>query len=77
VVAALHICAAAPNVMIQETVRGFYEGYYLDILSRSLPIHDGQATFDLGPGLGAQLRPELLARPDLRRRISNGSIERR
>ena len=59
--------------MIQETVRGFYEGYYLDILTRPLPIREGRATFDLGPGLGAHLRPEVLSRPDLGRRISNGS----
>jgi len=73
VFAALHLCAAAQNVMIQETVRGFYEGYYLDILTQPLPIRDGRATFDLGPGLGARLRPEVLARPDLQRRISGGS----
>ena len=52
VFAALHLCAAAQNAMIQETVRGFYEGYYLDMLTRPLPIREGRATFDLGPGLG-------------------------
>ena len=56
--------------MVQETVRGFYEGYYLDILTRPLPIREGRATFELGPGLGVALRPEILARPDLVRRIS-------
>jgi L-alanine-DL-glutamate epimerase-like enolase superfamily enzyme len=71
VFAALHLCAAVPNVMIQETVRGFYEGYYREILTRPLPIRDGQAYFDLGPGLGAQLRPEILSRPDLERRVSS------
>ncbi|MFI5454582.1 MAG: mandelate racemase/muconate lactonizing enzyme family protein [Isosphaerales bacterium] len=73
VLAALHLCAAAQNVMIQETVRGFYEGYYLDILTQPLPIREGRATFDLGPGLGARLRPEVLSRPDLRRRVSDES----
>jgi galactonate dehydratase len=73
VLAALHFCAAVSNVMIQETVRGFYEGYYLDILTRPLPIREGRATFELGPGLGAHLRPELLSRLDLKRRVSNGS----
>jgi galactonate dehydratase len=68
--ASLHICAAVSNVVIQETVRGFCEGYYLDILTRPLPIREGRATFELGAGLGAQLRPELLARPDLQRRVS-------
>jgi galactonate dehydratase len=73
VLAALHFCAAVSNVMIQETVRGFYEGYYLDILTRPLPIREGRATFELGPGLGAHLRPEVLSRLDLKRRVSNGS----
>jgi len=73
VFAALHLCAAAQNVMIQETVRGFYEGYYLDVLTRPLPIREGRASFHLGPGLGARLRPEVLSRPDLKRRISGES----
>jgi L-alanine-DL-glutamate epimerase-like enolase superfamily enzyme len=72
VFAALHLCAAASNVMVQETVRGFYEGYYLDLLTRPLPIREGRAYFeDLGPGLGVQLRPEILTRPDLRRQVSS------
>jgi galactonate dehydratase len=70
VFAALHLCAAAQNVMVQETVRGFYEGYYLDLLTRPLPIREGRAGFDLGPGLGVKLRPDVLSRPDLRRRVS-------
>ena len=53
VFASLHLCAAAQNAMIQEAVRGFYEGYYLDVLTRPLPIREGHATFDLGPGIGA------------------------
>ena len=59
--------------MIQETVRGFYEGYYLDLLDRPLPIREGRATFELGPGLGVKLRPDVLARPDVHRRISGGN----
>jgi L-alanine-DL-glutamate epimerase-like enolase superfamily enzyme len=70
VFAALHLAAAAPNAMIQETVRGFLEGYYLELMTRPLPVREGRAFFDLGPGLGAALRPEVLARADLRRRVS-------
>ena len=57
--------------MVQETVRGFYEGYYLDALTQPLPIREGRAFFDLGPGLGVQLRREVLARADLKRRVSD------
>jgi L-alanine-DL-glutamate epimerase-like enolase superfamily enzyme len=71
VFAALHLCAAAPNVMVQETVRGFYEGYYRQMLTEPLPIREGRAYFDaLKPGLGVRLRPEVLARSDLHRRVS-------
>ena len=70
VFACLHICAAAPNAMIMETVRGFYRGYYLDLMTRPVPIHEGRAFFDFGPGLGVALRPEALARPDLMKRTS-------
>jgi galactonate dehydratase len=70
VFACLHVCAAAPNAMVMETVRGFYQGYYQDIVTRPVPIRDGRAFFDPAPGLGVQLRPELLARPDLHVRTS-------
>ena len=70
VFAALHLCAAAQNVTIMETVRGFCEGYYLELLARPLPIREGRAVRELGPGLGVELRPEVLSRPDLRRRVS-------
>jgi L-alanine-DL-glutamate epimerase-like enolase superfamily enzyme len=75
VFAALHLCAAASNAMVQETVRGFCEGYYRELLTEPAPVREGRAYFDpLGPGLGARLRPELLARSDLRRRVSKENM---
>jgi galactonate dehydratase len=70
VFACLHLCLALPNVMVMETVRGFYEGYYREIVTTPLAIRDGQASLDATPGLGTRLRPEFLARPDLLRRRS-------
>jgi galactonate dehydratase len=70
VLACLHLCAAAPNAMIMEVVRGFVSGYYLDILDRPLPIANGSARIEFGPGLGASLNPRFLARTDLIRRRS-------
>lgn len=70
VFACLHLCAAAPNAMIMEVVRGFYEGYYLDLVTRPVPIREGQAWFEFGPGLGVHLRPEVLARSDVKVRVS-------
>jgi L-alanine-DL-glutamate epimerase-like enolase superfamily enzyme len=66
VFACLHLCAALPNAMVMEVVRGFYEGYYLEIVDRALPIQKGYAHFDLGPGLGVKLRPEVIGRAKAR-----------
>ncbi len=70
VFAALHLCAATPNAMIMEVVRGFVSGYYLDLVDRPLTIKDGKAWFDFGPGLGVKLRPEVLMRKDAVWRVS-------
>jgi L-alanine-DL-glutamate epimerase-like enolase superfamily enzyme len=71
VFAALHLAAAISNAMVLEVVRGFCEGYYLDLLTEPLPVRDGQMLCETGPGLGAALRPEVLARPDVKRRVSS------
>jgi galactonate dehydratase len=68
VFACLHLCAALPNAMVMEVVRGFCEGYYLDLVDRPVPVHRGHAAFDFGPGLGVKLRPETAARA--RKRVS-------
>lgn len=70
VIAALHLCAALPNAMIMEVVRGFCDGYYLELLDRAVPIKKGHAWIEFGPGLGVKLRPQVLARRDIRVRIS-------
>jgi L-alanine-DL-glutamate epimerase-like enolase superfamily enzyme len=68
--ACLQLCAAAPNAMIMETVRGFCEGYYRDIVAEPVPIRDGRAILKFGHGLGATLRPEFLARATTSRRLT-------
>jgi L-alanine-DL-glutamate epimerase-like enolase superfamily enzyme len=70
VFACLHVCLALPNAMVMETVRGFYDGYYRDVVTTPLTIREGRAFLDAAPGIGTRLRAELLARPDLRRRVS-------
>ena len=71
VFAALHLCAAMPNAMIMEVVRGFCEGYYRELVDRPVTIKEGRAWFDFGPGLGVKLRPEILSRSDARIRVSS------
>lgn len=69
--ACLHLCAAVPNAMIMETVRGFCEGYYREVATPDVPLREGRALLDkFGPGLGVKLRPEFLARPNVLRRVS-------
>jgi galactonate dehydratase len=58
--ASLHVCAAVSNAMIMESVRGFLEGSYLEIVDKPLPIREGRAILDFSPGLGFKLRKELL-----------------
>lgn len=65
VFACLHVCLAAPNTMVMETVRGFREGYYQEIVNKPVLVQDGKAMLDGSPGLGIQLRPEVLQRPDV------------
>jgi L-alanine-DL-glutamate epimerase-like enolase superfamily enzyme len=70
VFAALHLCAAAPNAMIMEVVRGFCHGYYLELVDRPAPIEKGRARLEFGPGLGVKLKPEILSRSDASIRVS-------
>ena len=63
--ACLHLCAAMPNAMIMETVRGFCEGYYREVITETVPVRDGRAQLEFGAGLGVSLRSEFLKRPNL------------
>jgi L-alanine-DL-glutamate epimerase-like enolase superfamily enzyme len=65
VFACLHVCLAAPNTMVMETVRGFREGYYQEIVNKPVLVQDGQALLDGSAGLGIALRPEVWQRPDV------------
>ncbi len=70
--ACLHLCAAVPNAMIMETVRGFCEGYYREVTTPDVPIREGRARLDqFGPGLGVKLRDDFLGRSNLQRRSSS------
>lgn len=60
----LHTLFAVPNALILESVRAYTRGFYRDILIDLPVIEGGYALADSGPGLGAELKPELLARSD-------------
>ena len=70
----LHLAFAKANAITTEIVRGFVDGYYLDVLDTPLPINSGVAHIPSGPGLGANLRDDFLARSDVQMRESGQAI---
>jgi L-alanine-DL-glutamate epimerase-like enolase superfamily enzyme len=69
--AAAHVMLHIPNAMIMESVRGYTDGWYGEILDRPFAIREGHLGLPMTPGLGAALRPELLA--DARARIETST----
>lgn len=67
---ATHLAVATPGVAVQEIVRAYTSGWY-DALVTDLPrIEHGRIRPPTGPGLGLDLRPELLADSGTHVRIS-------
>jgi len=56
--------------MIVETVRAYTNGWYNDIVTDRIPIHDGMISLEGKPGLGTKLREEVLSRPDVHIEVS-------
>ena len=68
--ASVHLALACPNVQEQEITRGFYYGWYHELVDRPPPLEDGMIRAPEGPGLGLALNDALLAREDVMRRVS-------
>jgi galactonate dehydratase len=66
--ASTHLALHTRNCFIQEMVRAFYYGWYADVLTELPPVKNGQITVPAGPGIGVALQPDVLTRPDCRRR---------
>ena len=64
--AASHLMLSAPNALIMETVRGYIDGWYDEVVTDRIPIRDGMLSLPATPGLGTKLRPELKSRPNAR-----------
>jgi len=62
--AGAHLALHAPNTMMVETVRGYYLGWYNDILTEPIIVREGQLELAARPGLGAAMRDEVLRRHD-------------
>ena len=63
--ASTHLALNVPNAFVQETVRAHYYGWYGELVTELPPIRAGRITVPAGPGLGTELNPDVLARPDV------------
>ncbi|WP_417674106.1 mandelate racemase/muconate lactonizing enzyme family protein [Roseibium sp.] len=57
--ASTHLSLAAPNAIIQESVRAFYRTWYRDLVTALPEVENGMITVPPGPGLGLELAPDL------------------
>ncbi|KAB7594589.1 mandelate racemase/muconate lactonizing enzyme family protein, partial [Verminephrobacter sp. Larva24] len=60
--ASTHLSLNAPNALVQESVRAFYEGWYRDLVTALPVVHNGHITVPPGPGLGLELSPDIRQR---------------
>ncbi len=70
-VASTHLSVNVPNAFVQETVRAHYQGWYGELVTELPPLEAGRIRPPPGPGLGTELRPEILRRPDARARTTS------
>jgi L-alanine-DL-glutamate epimerase-like enolase superfamily enzyme len=67
---AVHLSVNAPNTPIQEFVRAFYTSWYRELVTELPKVSHGCVEPLTGPGLGTQLLPDRISRPDVHRRSS-------
>lgn len=65
-----HLALSLRNVREQEIARGFYYNWYQDFVDHLPPIENGMITVSDRPGLGVDLLPETIKRPDAIHRIT-------
>jgi L-alanine-DL-glutamate epimerase-like enolase superfamily enzyme len=68
--ASVHFSIWAPNALIQESVRAFYAGWYNELVTHVPQPVRGFFEKPPGPGIGADLLPELWKRKDAMVRVS-------
>lgn len=66
----LHLGAAAPNLMIMESVRGRYNGWHRELVTTPAEAEDGRLLLPEGPGLGTELADSVLEADGVERRVS-------
>lgn len=74
--ASTHLSLNLPNALIQESVRGFYNGWYPEVMTAIPVVKDGFVTVPPGPGLGCDLMPDIDRRFRVSRRLTaDGAIQ--
>lgn len=63
-VATAHVMASAPNGLVMETTRAFYNTYYRELVEPAPVICAGHLELPEGPGPGTRLRSQVRERPD-------------
>jgi L-alanine-DL-glutamate epimerase-like enolase superfamily enzyme len=69
-IASTHLSLNAPNALVQESVRAFYRTWYRDLVTALPEVSNGMITVPEGPGLGANLSPDLDKLFTVMRRVS-------
>ena len=69
--ATTHLCAHVPNLLLMETIRAFYLGFYRELAEGVVVPVSGFIPLPEAPGLGVDLRPDVLAREDLVREVTS------
>lgn len=65
-----HFSVSTANVLIQETVRAYYTDWYNEIVTELPTIAAGRISPSEAPGLGVELLPGLVSRPDAHVRMT-------
>jgi len=68
--ASVHFSIWAPNALIQESVRAFYTGWYNELVTHVPQPVQGYFGKPPGPGIGAELLPDVWKRKDAVVRVS-------
>ncbi len=71
--ASTHLTLNAPNGLIQESVRAYYNTWYRDLVTGLPEVKDGFISVGRAPGHGIALQDDLDARFTVRRRTSQRS----
>jgi L-alanine-DL-glutamate epimerase-like enolase superfamily enzyme len=71
--ASTHLSLNAPNALVQESVRAFYNTWYRDLVTALPEVKNGMITVPPGPGLGCELHPDIHKQFTVTQRSSNAA----